>query len=151
MPRGSPCELAPVRSTEDWQAYHDIRRRVLFEARGRFGVYDPDHPDEVREGNHPLLLRCDGEAVATVRIDQRNAAQAIIRLVAVRDDLHGRGHGRRLIEHAEHFIRELGCREVLVNAALEAEDFYRWLGFERQVWDPVDAKRGCVQMTKSPR
>ena len=35
---------APV-SDEEWRTYHAIRRLVLFESRGLFGVYDENHPD----------------------------------------------------------------------------------------------------------
>jgi hypothetical protein len=38
-------DLKVVASREDWAAYHAIRERVLWEARGRRG-YDRTHPDE---------------------------------------------------------------------------------------------------------
>ena len=69
---------API-STDDWEAYHGIRRKVLFENRGRIGVYDKNHPDESREGNYPLILLLDGEAIGVIRVDI-NGKQAIFRL-----------------------------------------------------------------------
>jgi len=48
-------ELRTPSSTEEWQAYHSIRRKVLFENRGQFSVYDKNHPDEHSKGNHPNI------------------------------------------------------------------------------------------------
>ena len=147
---GSTVLKAP-QTPQEWQAYHDIRRVVLFEARGRHGVYDPDHPDDRNPRHYPLLLSHDGEPIGTIRIDHRSARAAILRLVAVRQDLQGRGHGRRLVEAAERFIIDLGCRLAFVNAALEARDFYRRLGYGIEAWDPADGQPDSVQMVKRLR
>ena len=55
----SSDQLRAPESNADWEAYHRIRETVLWEARGRFGVYDRGHPDEHVAGNHPLLLEHD--------------------------------------------------------------------------------------------
>lgn len=143
--------LKAPKTPQEWRAYHDIRRVVLFEARGRHGAYDPDHPDDRNPRNHPLLLCHDGEPVGTVRIDHRSAQAAIVRMVAIRQDVQGRGHGRRLICKAEQFILDLGCRTALVNAALAAQDFYRGLGYGVEAWDPADGQPDSVQMVKRLR
>jgi hypothetical protein len=51
-------QLHSLRNAADWAAYHDIRRRVLFEERGS-GAYDENHPDDRLAGNHPKVLICD--------------------------------------------------------------------------------------------
>src|SRR5919106_2821170 len=87
--------LKELATETDWQAYHKIRRRALFEARGRVGVYQEDHPDEHAEGNHPLLFTLDGEPVGTVRVDYLPDATAAIRMVAIAEHHQRQGHGRR--------------------------------------------------------
>ena len=52
-----------------WRRYHEIRRHVLFEARGRFGIYDEDHPDERVPGHYPKLLLFRNDPVGVLRID----------------------------------------------------------------------------------
>lgn len=52
-------ELVRVSTEPDWQAYHALRRRVLWEARGRYD-YDATRPEEHAVSNHPLLLKLDG-------------------------------------------------------------------------------------------
>jgi sirohydrochlorin ferrochelatase len=75
-------ELVTPSDPTEWKAYHDIRRQVLLEARGEFGTYDENHPDERAVGNHPKLLT------------------AILRRVAIRADAqrHGRGRIRPTVE-----------------------------------------------------
>src|SRR4029453_14045577 len=85
-------------------AYHEIRRRVLFEARGRYGVYDPHRPDETAPGHFPRLLLYAGDPIGVVRIDVAGST-AILRRVAIRADVQRRGHGRMLIALVEQFAK----------------------------------------------
>lgn len=121
-------ELRTPSSTEEWQAYHSIRRRVLFENRGQFGVYDENHPDEHSKGNHPLLLLLDGEAIGVIRVDI-NGNQAIFRRVAIREDLQRAGHGRVLLALAESFAQEKGCLHIWSDVAPDAVGFYERCGY----------------------
>jgi RimJ/RimL family protein N-acetyltransferase len=65
------CELRAVQTGADWTAYHRIRRTVLFEARGRFGIYEENNPDDRTEGNHryrrPFAVNSDRQAVGFYR------------------------------------------------------------------------------------
>ncbi len=62
-------DLSLAKSADDQSAYHRLRRTVLFEARGRFD-YIPDEPEEIKEQNLSLLLKFNGQAMGTVRLDQ---------------------------------------------------------------------------------
>jgi len=121
-------ELKTPSGTEEWQAYHDIRRKVLFENRGRFGVYDESHPDERREGNHPLLLFLGGKAIGVIRVDV-NGNQAIFRRVAICEDLQRVGHGRVLLTLAESFAQSKGCSQIWSDVAPDAVGFYERCGY----------------------
>jgi GNAT superfamily N-acetyltransferase len=122
-------ELRIPSSEEDWEAYHAIRRKVLFENRGQFGVYDEKHPDEHRQGNHPLLLLRDGEPIGVIRVDI-NGNQAIFRRVAIREDLQRSGHGRALLAQAESFARTQGCNHIRSEVAHDAVGFYERCGYK---------------------
>jgi GNAT superfamily N-acetyltransferase len=121
-------QLRAPSSTEEWEAYHDIRRKVLFENRGRIGVYDKNHPDESREGNYPLILLLGGEAIGVIRVDI-NGEQAIFRRVAIREDLQRAGHGRALLALAESFALTMGCNHVWSDVAPDAVGFYERYGY----------------------
>lgn len=132
---------------DQWRSYHRIRRRVLFEARGRFGVYDEANADEHSDGHVPLLLWHDGQPVGTVRIDLRDG-MAILRLVAIDEAEQRRGHGRALVAASETFARTRGCRCMCVNAAPDAVEFYRRCGFVEGIWS-VDERTKSTQMLKA--
>jgi GNAT superfamily N-acetyltransferase len=111
-----------------WSAYHDIRRTVLWESRGQFGVYDENHPDETAAGHHPKLLVYREEPVGVARIDVAGPT-AILRRVAVRGDLQRHGHGRALLSFAEQFARTHGCSDLTSHVAQDAVEFYRKCGY----------------------
>ena len=131
----------------DWRAYHEIRRVVLFEDRGIFGVYRDDHPDERAKGNHPFLLTFNKEPIGTLRIDCQPDGAAILRLVAIATAYQGRGHGRELLSRAEAFARVRGAKRILVNAAVEALGFYSRAGYRQETWrDPYGPPRDSIQL-----
>lgn len=127
----APTELRRPITDAEWEAYHNIRRTVLFERRGFIGVYDAVHPDEAAPGNHPLLLLVDGDPVGTIRVDL-SADVAIFRRVAVREAMQRRGHGRSMVRLAERFARERGTRRVLSHVDRGAIEFYERCGYVRE-------------------
>jgi GNAT superfamily N-acetyltransferase len=124
----SDYDLVSPDDAVTWAAYHEIRRRVLFEARGRYGVYDPHRPDETAPGHFPRLLLYAGDPIGVVRIDVAGST-AILRRVAIRADVQRRGHGRMLIALVEQFAKANGCHECVTHAARDAVEFYRKCGF----------------------
>ena len=127
---------SPTNETQ-WRAYHSIRRKVLFENRGHFDVYDEHHPDEVAPGNHPMILLHRGEPIGTIRIDI-GSKEAIFRRVAIREDCQRSGHGRALLSLAEEFAREKGCETVRSFVNPEAVGFYEQCGFRVDRSAPSD-------------
>jgi GNAT superfamily N-acetyltransferase len=122
---------APVTDAE-WHAFHAIRRRVLFENRGKGESYVENHPEDSKPGNHPLVLIYNGDIVGVLRLDVSETV-AWLRRVAVREDLQRQGHGRILLRVAEVFAKEHGCDEVRTNAAVEAVGFYERCGYARDL------------------
>jgi GNAT superfamily N-acetyltransferase len=131
---------------EEWRVSHAIRRKALFENRGRFGVYSENHPDEFEKDNHPLILFDRGTPIGVIRVDIHGRT-AWFRRVAVREDLQRAGHGRILLSLAEAFVREAGCGEVRSNVAADAVGFYERCGYSRDLSMPAES--GNVPMFKS--
>ena len=130
-------ELVSPSDAETWRVYHAIRREVLFEARGLFGVYDENRPDERAPGNHAKLLLVGGTPVGVIRIDI-TGHDAIFRRVAIRLDAQRRGHGRAMLSLAETFAAGHGCTRILSHVAHDAVVFYEKCGFVRA--DGADAR-----------
>jgi GNAT superfamily N-acetyltransferase len=112
----------------EWDAYHSIRRRVLWEARGRFGVYDDTHLDEHKASHFPKLLIFEGAPIGVIRID---IAKPIswFRRVAIIESLQRRGHGSYLMKLAEDFVRERGVSRIQSDVDRDAIPFYERFGF----------------------
>src|SRR5438132_262638 len=139
--------LTPTDAAE-WRAYHDIRRRVLFEARGQFGVYDENRADERAPGRHPKLLLYRRDPVGVVRIDI-DATTAIFRRVAVRSDVQRLGHGRVLLMLAQQFAEQSGCVELTSHVAPDAVEYYRRCGFTIGSESLAEGEHASVYMVKS--
>ena len=136
--------ITPVNEVE-WAAYHAIRKHVLFDARGRFGVYNENHPDEYVVGHYSKLLLADDDPVGVVRVDV-TGSRATLRRVAIRADMQRRGHGRVLLESAVAFAGTFGCLEIESHVAVDAVEFYLKCGFSihREQTEP-----SSVLMTKT--
>ncbi|MGZ2405700.1 hypothetical protein ACVIKO_002960 [Rhizobium ruizarguesonis] len=105
--------VVPVMTERQWNAYHDIRRAVLFEARGLIG-YEANHPDDRRDGHFPFAAsarkyssgcgspRSDGRCggVCANRRDQGGMPGK-----RVRADAHDRPRNIRITTRG----REIGC------------------------------------------
>ena len=135
-------ELVTPNSTEAWAAYHDIRRRVLFEARG-IAVYDANHPDDRSPKNFPKVLVHGSNYIGVVRIDFVRDT-AYLRRVAIAASDQRNGFGRLLIRLAEEFAQAYGAKRVESAVALDAVIFYEKCGYRS-----LEARGGAsVQMYK---
>ncbi|MGE0623251.1 MAG: GNAT family N-acetyltransferase [Pseudomonadales bacterium] len=131
-------EFRSPRTDEDWRAYHDIRRAELWEARGQFGVYDDQHPDEAKPNHHPKLLYVDGVPIGVVRIDIEGEI-AWFRRVAIVEAYQRKGHGRAMLTLAESFARAAGAKRVESSIDLDAISFYRNCGYRAHEGQPETA------------
>ncbi len=138
-------ELVSPTSQALWDVYHDIRRVILFEGRGRFGTYDPRHPDEFEANHFPKLLLLEGTPVGVIRIDV-DGETARFRRVAIAADHQRRGHGRVLLGLSEAFALEHRASRVEASVAADAVGFYRCSGYQAlKVLDEA----GSVRMFKN--
>lgn len=142
--------LRVVQTDEEWAAMHDIRRRVLFEARHGDVAYDENHPDDRAEGHYPHILMLDDEPIGVVRLDVAGDT-GVVRLVAVEPAHQRQGHGRLLDAMIGERARELGVAHLRVNAASDAIGFYEKAGWRHETWDANELTgmaSDCVQMVK---
>ena len=141
-------ELRAPRSDEEWSTFHAIRRKVLFENRGKGESYIENHPDDFKTDHHPLILLYKGVVVGVIRVEVCETV-AWFRRVAIREDLQRLGHGRVLLRLAEAFAKAEGCNEVRSNAAVEAVGFYERCGYSRDL--SVASPSNSVRVWKSLR
>lgn len=121
------CALVEPQSEADWNAYHDIRRRILFESRGEHGVYDANRPERA-PGHYPKLLVRASDYLGAVRIDVAGAT-AYLRRVAIDEPYQRQGLGRRLLVLAESFARAQSATRIESSVARDAVPFYSKCGY----------------------
>src|SRR4051794_4407952 len=92
----SEHELRAPASNDEWHAFHAIRRKVLFENRGKLETYIENHPDDFKAGHHPLVLLYRGVVIGVIRVEVGETV-AWFRRVAIREDLQRMSHGRVLL------------------------------------------------------
>jgi GNAT superfamily N-acetyltransferase len=126
--------LRPVRTPQEWIAYHTIRRDSIFAPLLPGQAYDERDPDEFKPGNLPHVLVRDGEIVGTVRIDLIDATQAGLRLIGIRNDLQRQGLGAVLLRLAEESALALGRTDVVINAHPTSLTFYLANGYLEGTW-----------------
>jgi N-acetylglutamate synthase-like GNAT family acetyltransferase len=147
----SDYQLVEVKERGDWVAYHSIRRRELFEAKGRSN-YNPHHPDEFAPHHHCLLLKYKGVGIGTTRLDVYESTEGVLRLVAITKSLQGKGRGWTLLKMVGELAQQKHCiTKLLVNADPSAVGFYRKQGFQEDSWNPaelVGISANAIQMSK---
>lgn len=105
-----------------------------------------------------MVAREDAVVTGFLTLNQHNAHSAEIHLIAVRQEYHGRGIGRALVEHAEALLRERDVEYFEVKTLGpsrpdsyydKTRDFYHAMGFrpleENKLWGDVNP---CLIMIK---
>ena len=150
MNREQNAKIEVLRAESEWQragAYsvriQGMNRQHHISLREEFDEHDAD-------GTRYIVLLDDGYPVATCRFYETVPGRVVLGRVVVLPEYRGRGLGRMVVEEAERWIRELGCREIMIDSRIVAVPFYRKLGYA-----PVDdavVRSGafdCIRMRKS--
>lgn len=138
-----------LRAEEEWQragAYsvriQGMNRQHKIPLREEFDEHDG-------EGTRYIVLLDDGYPVATCRFYETEAGCVTLGRVVVLPEYRGTGFGRRVMQEAEKWIRELGYQKIDIESRTNAVDFYRKVGFE--IVDDAVRKNSvfdCVLMQK---
>jgi len=95
------------------------------------------------KGNRFFVLQEDGRACGCVGLERPDPETVHVRRLAVLPECRGRGHGRRLMEHALAEARRLGARRAtlgVVGGEAALEQWYARMGFavtERKHYDDL--------------
>ena len=121
--------IQTIRATQTWQqagAYY-VRIAGMAKQHGitlRREFDGNDTPD-----TKYIVLTDDDFPVATCRIFPLEGTSAAIGRVVVLPEYRGKGLGRRVIEDAESWLRELGFARVVIESRDVAVKFYEKLGY----------------------
>jgi GNAT superfamily N-acetyltransferase len=120
---------------------HEIRESVLFTD----GKYDKNHPDDHNPENFCFVFMDDHTAVGTVRLDFLSDKIAAIRLVAILPKYQRKKVGSKMIAAIEEYAKQHGAQKLVTNAAVDAERFYKSIGYINEEW--IDPSEGIARPT----
>jgi ElaA protein len=113
---------------DDLSDAYDVRYEVFITEQG----FSPDNEkDDTDAVAHHIVFYRDGRPVATARTfpDMEEEGCYVIGRVCVLRERRGDGTGKRLMQEAEAYARELGARGFLLGAQVQASGFYAKLGY----------------------
>ncbi|MDF2934919.1 MAG: hypothetical protein K0Q90_292 [Paenibacillaceae bacterium] len=118
-----------IRVTENWQraAVYWLRIQVFVE--GQSIPLEMEFDARDGDGTRYVLIMEDHRPIATARLYTDDDGAARIGRVGVAAGSRGLGVGRRVIEEAEAWARELGIRRIIITSQKHAVGFYERLGY----------------------
>lgn len=120
-------EIRPPKSTDEWNAYYDLRYRILREPLGKERGSERNEGDET--GIHFALFD-KTQICAIARLDLQENGIAQVRFVAVDSTIQGRGYGRFIMDACEEKAKAIGCSKIILHARDYAVDFYKKLNYQ---------------------
>jgi N-acetylglutamate synthase-like GNAT family acetyltransferase len=115
----------PITEAE-WEAYYDLRFRVLREPLHQPRGSEKNEGDET--GIHFALFD-NNNILAIARLDLTEDDVAQVRFVAVEFNLQNQGNGKKIMLAVESKSKELGVNKIILHARDYAVDFYLNLGY----------------------
>ncbi|MDR0801070.1 GNAT family N-acetyltransferase [Fluviicola sp.] len=110
----------------EWNAYYDLRYRILREPLGKERGSERNEGDET--GVHFALYE-SGELLAVARLDRVDSETCQTRFVAVESHLQRKGYGKKIMNALEKEAVASGYRKLILHARDYALPFYEKLGY----------------------
>lgn len=121
-------EVTSPQSSEDWQAYYQLRWQVL---RAPWDQPRGSEQDDLeQEAEHRYIKNNDGEVLGVARLHFNNHKQAQVRYMAVAEGHRGHHLGSRLLHELEVIAWTQKAEELVLYARERALSFYERHGYE---------------------
>ena len=120
-------EIRSPKTTAEWDAYYDLRYRVLQQPwkQPRSSAVTPE--DETAT-HFALFEDLQPKAIARVDFTDREK-QVQVRFVAVETNVQGKGYGKQLMKAIEQFASANNISEIILEARENEVPFYLSLGY----------------------
>lgn len=132
------AEIINVSTEEQLQQALDIRKDVFVLEQKVPIDLEIDEYDRLESDTFHVLIKSEGQYAATGRIIYYNKDSAKMQRIAVRKPFRSKGIGRVLMMALEAQARELKLQYSVLDAQVQAEAFYRKLGYETISDEPFD-------------
>ena len=132
------AEIINVTTEEQLEQALDIRKDVfVLEQKVPIDLEIDDYDRLDAEAWH-VLIKSEGQYAATCRLTYYKKDSAKMQRIAVRKPFRSKGIGRVLMMALETQARELKLPYAVLDAQVQAEPFYRKLGYETISDEPFD-------------
>ncbi|UUZ94227.1 GNAT family N-acetyltransferase [Paenibacillus sp. P25] len=144
-------EVVQVKTEKQLKECFAVRIKVFVEEQQVPTDLEMDEYDASPEScRHFLIQNEEGEAVAAARWRMYDDRTAKLQRIAVLAPYRGHGLGRLIIQAMEEDIKAQGVPAVILDGQVQAEPFYRKLGYEVISEEPfLDAGIWHVRMRKA--
>ena len=126
-PTDEPLILRKPKTPDEWDAYFDLRWRILREPRGQPRGSERDSMDD--SAVHLLLLDSARKPLACGRLHFNAPDEAQVRFTAVNENARGRGCASRILEGLEAEATRRGAQKLVLNARDNVTEFYVKYGY----------------------
>ena len=116
-------------SAGEWDAYFDLRWRVLRQPLGQPIGSERDAQESI--ATHRAAVTPDGSLVGVARLHAQSALEGKIRYMAVEHGCRNAGIGGLLLDTLVREATSHGLSRLVLNARTEAVEFYGRRGFVR--------------------
>lgn len=112
--------------SKEYQQMVDLRNEILRQPLGMI----LDNSDIALDKNNILIGAFeDDKMLGCCMLVKEGSNSVMLRQMAVRNPLQGKGIGRALMEFAETIARDTGCCEISMHARTSAAGFYEKMGY----------------------
>ncbi len=128
-------ELRPPESETEWNSYHSIRERVLWDNRvsSAFGAYNKDHPQQYADDYSALVMLRNGTLIGTLGLqdmgDHGMGAEIEVRGVAIDPACQALGYGSIMLMMGENAAQQSGFVRAGVWSGEDVTLFYARNGY----------------------
>lgn len=119
-------QLKQPETREEFEQYYNLRWRILRKPWGELAGSERDQEED--EAYHIMAVENDRVVgVARLQFPARDSAQ--LRYMAVAAECQGKGTGRKIIEHMEHYAQQQSVSKLFLHARENAVGFYLAQGY----------------------
>lgn len=130
----------------EWEEYHRIRTEQIFDT---INVkYDSNHPTITAKNHYHFVLYKGVKIVATAHIEFLNENESALRSLAVDKPYQNQGFGKYTMKLLEKWLKQRNIKILKMHAKLNAESFYRKLGYIDMKFSDVSVQKNYIDLGK---
>ena len=120
-------KVTEPQSEEEFEKYYHLRWEILRKPWGwERGSEVTDDEDKCV---HAMICDENKNVLAVCRLQMNSDDTAQIRFMGVKDDMQGKGLGKKIIHYLENKAREKRAKKIILQARENALDFYKKMDY----------------------